>query len=145
MQVTDEMVRVAADALGKLRGFEYAPYAALYGDLAAKSFQAENRELARECLTAALAAMWQPIETAPRDGQDIILYFPLIGLSDDWPKVVIGHKRAIDHARGHWVWQSRAFRGYSDEYQPTHWMPLPPAPCQLSKRDDAERDSIQEA
>lgn len=141
MQVTDEMVRVAAEALGKLRGFEYAPYAALYGDLAAKSFQAENRELARECLTAALAAMWQPIETAPKDGSKVDVWVtpPVSALSTG------SYGRVSDcwFSQGSWwfydetKYASDPANCRSEVWNVTHWMPLPPAPSQLSKRDDA--------
>lgn len=57
MQVTDEMVRVAGDAI------EHALFIEPAIDL---------DEVARAALTAALAAMWQPIETAPKDGRYII-------------------------------------------------------------------------
>jgi hypothetical protein len=58
------------------------------------------------------AERWQPIETAPRDGTRVLLYFEsrwTLGgtfndLSNDW--LIDG-----DH-----------------EEPPTHWMPLPPAP-----------------
>jgi hypothetical protein len=52
---------------------------------------------------------WHPIETAPRDGQFLLLW------SD-------GHWVVARYYRGHWDdderWQDRA----------THWMPLPEAP-----------------
>lgn len=73
--------------------------------------------------------MWQPIETAPKDGSHILLYSPqdvhsaFVGFWKD------GHKfgrywmaagpegEACDCAGG---WQYTR--------QPTHWMPLPAAP-----------------
>ena len=66
---------------------------------------------------------WQPIETAPKDGSDILLYWPLDGLHPNFARTKIGYW----HHRGEWVWQDRAFRTYSEE--PTHWMPLPTAPA----------------
>lgn len=74
---------------------------------------------------------WRTIESAPKDGSDVLLYFPLEGLSKDFDCVIICYWREASdnhNGRGHWVWQSRAVRGYSDEYQPTHWQPLPAAP-----------------
>lgn len=73
---------------------------------------------------------WRPIETAPKDGTDVLLFYPLDGLRHDWnPKIVIGHWRHFESATDeNWVFQSRAVRGYSPTYQPTHWMPLPMAP-----------------
>ena len=53
---------------------------------------------------------WQPIETAPKDGRDLILLltpsgFPQVTYSNTW-------------------WQS----GFSVECRPTGWMPLPAHP-----------------
>lgn len=63
---------------------------------------------------------WQPIETAPKDGSDVLLFYAEV--YGQTHQVIIGHW----NPRGFWVWQHRAVRGYS--YEPTHWMPLPPAP-----------------
>lgn len=61
---------------------------------------------------------WQPIETAPKDGTEILLY---VG--------IMKH----DYAVAHWnerYWQMGVHqdRFYSEFGQPTHWMPLPEAP-----------------
>jgi len=70
------------------------------------------------------ATAWQPIETAPKDGTEVLLFFPLDGLDlRVWPQRIIAEYR-----HGLWVWQGRAVRGYSESYQPTHWMPLPQEP-----------------
>jgi hypothetical protein len=55
---------------------------------------------------------WQPIETAPKSGRDMILLltqsrFPQVAFSNTW-------------------WTS----GFSVECKPTHWMPLPPPPTE---------------
>jgi len=69
---------------------------------------------------------WNDISTAPRDGRDILLFFPLEGLNHDWsPQTIIGYWRSNIN---YWVFQNRAVRGYSEQYQPTHWMPLPDPP-----------------
>jgi len=65
---------------------------------------------------------WRPIETAPKDGSDTLLYWPLAGASADRPRIRIGYWRD-PHG---WVWQDRAVRSYSSF--PTHWMPLPEPP-----------------
>ena len=70
---------------------------------------------------------WRPIETAPKDETDVLLYFPLTELPQYWDRIIIA--RFHD---GHWVWQGRAVRGYSDAYQPTHWQPLPDPPAELA-------------
>lgn len=69
---------------------------------------------ARAALESALRLVlaqreWQPIETAPRDGRQLILLltpsgFPQVAYSNTW-------------------WTA----GFSVECKPTHWMPLPAA------------------
>lgn len=72
---------------------------------------------------------WQPIETAPRDAENILLFWPLDHLdSASFKRIKIGWWSETQ--RG-WVWQDRAFRTYSSE--PTHWMPLPPPPSPETK------------
>lgn len=56
---------------------------------------------------AELALQWQPIETAPRGGRELIMLltpsgFPQVAYSNTW-------------------WMS----GFSVECRPTHWLPLP--------------------
>ena len=70
---------------------------------------------------------WQPIETAPKDGTEILAYFgPHTGVvqvswnSPDYD----GFKLWVVDDRKHGPYY---LRGYSNPY-PTHWMPLPPAP-----------------
>ncbi|WP_336802454.1 DUF551 domain-containing protein [Kaistia sp. MMO-174] len=80
-------------------------------------------EALRRAVVTVRRNSWRPISSAPTSG-DVLLYFPLEGLSKTHPNVVIGHR----HEEGFWVFQGRAFRGYSDAYQPTHWQPLPDPP-----------------
>ena len=63
---------------------------------------------------AGAVALWMPIETAPKDGKDVLVYTDngLVRLA------------FFDTARGG-VWSSWPGR---NEYQPTHWMRLPTAP-----------------
>lgn len=76
---------------------------------------------------------WKPIETAPKDGTEVLLYWPLEGLGDLHSKIKIGswHSDA-------WGWQDRFCRSYTDA--PTHWQPLPDPPKPRKPRDlvDAE-------
>lgn len=75
---------------------------------------------------------WQPIETAPRDGSDVLLFFPLDGLDHrNHARTVICFWRLNETypATSGWVFQGRAVRAYSSIYQPTHWMPLPEPPA----------------
>ena len=66
------------------------------------------------------ASGWSPIETAPRDGTDIIVYRPKHD-GDYIPKV------------GTDYWMTGRFYGpcwakSRRDCEPTHWMPLPEAP-----------------
>lgn len=56
---------------------------------------------------------WQPIETAPKGGRELILLltpsrFPQVAYSDTW-------------------WTC----GFSVENKPTHWAPIPPMPSNV--------------
>lgn len=57
---------------------------------------------------------WQPIETAPRDGTRILVFYPVLD----------GHIFTAGFEFG--TWQSGIWDGRRE--QPTHWMPLPEPP-----------------
>jgi len=58
---------------------------------------------------------WQPIETAPTDGGEVLVY---VGKS-----YVGGCVVAVKDTNGDWLdWDG-------DVWEPTHWMPLPDAPA----------------
>lgn len=66
---------------------------------------------------------WQPIETAPKDGTEILAF----GRAE--------YERTL-YAKGHHVcwWEGQQETGYWSgrdgdcDYRITHWMPLPPPP-----------------
>ena len=60
---------------------------------------------------------WMPIETAPRDGSNVLVFVPQSG-----EQFVAHHKRNMD-----WVYALGQFGAVLCE--PTHWMPLPEPPC----------------
>ncbi|MDW9762194.1 DUF551 domain-containing protein [Sinorhizobium meliloti] len=60
---------------------------------------------------------WQPIETAPKDWTDVLLFVP--NLDSDWRNVCEGYYDAENE-----VWENPMF-GAVD---PTHWQPLPTPP-----------------
>lgn len=71
---------------------------------------------------------WQPIETAPKDGTDVILLF-------ETGSATVGHYyvterlsfgKSVSKSEG-WVWTGKGFMGSIDVI-PTHWMPLPARP-----------------
>lgn len=70
----------------------------------------------RSAIKAYEKAMWQPIDSAPKDGVRIIVYRPTAN-SDYIPRV------GIDY------WFKNRAWGKSNCYtQPTHWRPLPYPP-----------------
>ena len=91
-------------------------------------------------------AGWQPIETAPRDGTELLLYAPACVYEgapvearitygnwlapSDTPQIKYQDGFAPDlewdEFDAHWVsWDG----GFTPEHSPTHWMPLPPGPA----------------
>ena len=74
--------------------------------------------------------MWQPIETAPKNGSEVLLRVKR-------GKCLVGHYMPGGHciedhppiAPGWYFWDGRMFDQASE---PTHWMPLPAPPSQTS-------------
>mgnify|MGYP001590466088 CR=1 FL=1 len=59
---------------------------------------------------------WQPIETAPRDGRQLLF----------WSR----HGFCEVLRRDHWGWMNEGGEGYDDASDTlTHWMPLPAPPA----------------
>lgn len=71
---------------------------------------------------AAQAHAWQPIETAPRDGTDVLAYIP-----DAYNKIDIVSWQS-DGAGGKAWCRARCVDGL-EAGQPTRWMPLPAPPA----------------
>lgn len=79
------------------------------------------------------AREWQPIETAPKDGTDILAY----GRAE---------YDGTLYAKGRHVcwWEGDAITGFwsgrdaTCDYRVTHWMPLPPPPAALQSTTDGE-------
>lgn len=61
---------------------------------------------------------WQPIETAPKDGQYVFLWWPY--WCDQYPAIAWWN---------HDEWRCPEALTRSGD-GPTHWMPLPPPPTQ---------------
>lgn len=61
---------------------------------------------------------WQPIETAPKDGDTEVLIYGALGtIKVAW------------YSGGEWKWEYDNDMTYgSTVYRPTHWMPLPEPP-----------------
>jgi len=77
--------------------------------------------------TEDLARAWRPIESAPKDGTDVLVwcvhpnakYCDTLADASDWQCSVVA--RWIEHNGGGWTWH-----GMLGTF--THWMPLPAAP-----------------
>jgi hypothetical protein len=63
------------------------------------------------------AEKWQPIETAPKDGTEILTFRDGVISQCGWKDDLFGEK-----CWGHASWS------YPQWSQPTHWMPLPEPP-----------------
>jgi hypothetical protein len=62
-----------------------------------------------------------PIETAPKDGSEVLLYRPLA-------RAEILQARWRQSNWGRWEWGGDYWGLGDASVQPTHWMPLPPPP-----------------
>lgn len=67
---------------------------------------------------------WQPIESAPRDWSDILLFVP--DLESGFRRVCEGY---FDDDKK--MWRSPAFK----IVEPTHWQPLPPPPAASDREE----------
>ena len=80
---------------------------------------------------------WQPIETAPKNGTEVLIWRPDAGVLlarygclGDW----LNENESLTYSdsdlwAGDWFMADFISGGrLSDEYPPTHWMPLPPPP-----------------
>jgi hypothetical protein len=80
--------------------------------------------------------VWQPIETAPKDGSEIMLYGPCRWLStsaQSKPKVCVGSWASENGHDDDGIVDDKAFmtsteNPYQDICNATHWMPLPAPP-----------------
>ena len=69
---------------------------------------------------------WQPIDTAPKDGEDILVY--------SYPDIVSAHWETDvgDDGEPYWALDDGHTRYYAlrrHMHEPTHWMPLPTPPA----------------
>ncbi len=64
---------------------------------------------------------WQPIESAPKDGRQMLLFVPW---KLNLPDIEVGAWSMYAHS---WLIPDRQCGG-DVECEPTHWMPIPDAP-----------------
>lgn len=100
--------------------------------LAALGCTSVNAALAEvRSLRSATAPAWQPIETAPRDGTDVLL--TVIG-DDGYGEIDVGSWGFIEKSD----WDGSDVIGWLSNYgrieEPTHWMPLPALPYAADRK-----------
>lgn len=81
---------------------------------------------------------WQSIETAPKDGTDILGYVPKAFFDGEWnhfegrfvsARLVL--RWIQDGPRGGWELAPCNRSYYNPDFEPTHWQPLPDPPVQV--------------
>ncbi len=87
----------------------------------------DYRDEARAAITADQAAAWQPIETAPKDGSEIILG---CAGKNGWSGAGFYHDGSqCKRSDGGWFGEDdRNNLLIAKDIDVTHWMPLPPPP-----------------
>jgi hypothetical protein len=100
----------------------------------------ESRDASVDAIERAIALlrhlMWQPMETAPKDGTRILAWSPAAARHGHFGMKVARWRTAQDDA-GYIGWGE-----FNTEFwPPTHWMPLPQAP----RSDDRTRASASSA
>lgn len=136
MQVTDDMVEIAEKAIAEAR-------IKITGGAAGVVLPSDHI-YAETALTAALAAMWRPIESAPKEDPDRpgCMYRVMIAggtfensmslhgeMEFKGQAIACWDGMGGDDGRGGWRGENS---GGHDEYywhKPTHWMPLPEPPA----------------
>ena len=75
---------------------------------------------------------WQPIDTAPKDGTDIIVMYMHINTQIVHAAFWMEYEEGLDDPdiEGWWsyVWSEVSRTKLDGSCSPTHWMPLPPDP-----------------
>jgi len=104
--ITDKMIEDVA------RSIEHVWWNSRITELADISIR--FRLCAKAALEAAEKTKWQPIDTAPRDGREILVYYPEV--------------KEIEKV--YWEKKNSRFETMRSviELNPTHWQPLPTPP-----------------
>jgi hypothetical protein len=139
-RITDEMVEAAARAMAFDDNtydpddvIDLVPGAVVNGKTDEVIFWEVFASKARAALSASLPLMdgWQPIKTAPKDGVPVLVY----GGCEGWSgrgmlcaAYYFGHWRIYGIINGMPSSASKKSTQFFSAIEPTHWMPLPPAP-----------------
>ena len=137
------MGRVACEWAGESASAEVPKFQAAMDMLNEKLFR-----LAQEQQPVQEQVAWQPIETAPKTRKKVILFYLN---RNNFPRTVMARWLTDDEAaetdtdcvglEGGWYECIDNWDDYTEvaihEGEPTHWMPLPPAPTSEGKPDVA--------
>ena len=98
------------------------------------------RDIAHAALASPKGEAWRPIETAPKDGTEILLcrpsdYDACVGKFTDLDEFLTKHEReTVDYdddalySKDWWCYDQTGLVRLEDDVPPTHWMPLPSPP-----------------
>ena len=110
----------------------------------AGQMHAYARQYAQQCIEASnqQGDAWQPIETAPKDGSEILLCRAI-----DADKKPMGDSFGLFVQRAAW-WASEGWIVYCSMiqeprcfFEPTHWMPIPAPPAIEQRKADKKGDA----
>jgi hypothetical protein len=87
------------------------------------------KDIRRRVKRKAPASAWQPIDTAPKDGQLVLVAFRRCIYTDDSRNRTKVREAWLDpHCNGGTWWLSTEGYALEGPEKPTHWMPLPEPP-----------------
>lgn len=115
MRRAEEIFERDADRLRRCYSDADGNWLVFYGNFPGKEDYDEYRTLARLLREEADLQGWQPIETAPRDGTEVLL------LRQDDGAQYISDGIWLSTGMGRWIWAH-------GRRQPNYWRPLPPPP-----------------
>lgn len=103
--------------------------------------KAEKMHATVDALDALLAAVtWRPIESAPKDGTNVLLRVGkvdagFVGMAVQIGRWVPGDPiiRKGPRGRSMWRYQRSASANFDECHQPTHWLPLPSPPARSAE------------
>ncbi len=92
-----------------------------FADYLAPALAEAMRDHRLQSIAALGAENWQPIETAPRDGDVILVFCPRVGVTEAQYE-----HQAVEPFWNYDVWDIK----FQEEHRcdPTHWRPLPSPP-----------------
>jgi hypothetical protein len=89
-----------------------------------------------------LSLSWQPVESAPKDGRQLLLWFPSVGSLGTMVAAFWHLDAGKARPKPHWRQTGSQTRLYPEKWnpygaarldRPTHWMPLPAGPARAVK------------